>query len=204
LGDATHYQRLESFVIDPIFVGRFHDEQGAGAPPFPYYVDTSMPGSLSNLQLPRLTLASLYFPSVAGASSAAADRVFTSQDDLKFFEYQRGARGNIGPDNNANNVLDAAEVPQVPIIDGNYSYLVMVTPSEMENPVPSQLVPDPQNPSRPLNKAVPLDQRRLFTVQVVVFYKRNPTVPQNPAADTPRSERQIPAQVTANNALLEP
>ena len=198
--DLTHYQRLPPFVIDPIFVARHYDDQGTAAPPFPHFVDSNVPAALTGLQLPRLTLTGLYFPAATGReSTAAADRVFTCQDDVAFFEYQRDARGNLGPDLNSNGALDANEVPQAPIVEGNYSYLVMVTPSEMENPVPTQLAPDPLNPTRPLNKAVAMDDRRVFTVQVVVFHKRLTR-----SDGVPPAERQILAEVTSNNARLQP
>jgi hypothetical protein len=190
--DVTHYQRLNPFVIDPLFVARYYDEQSAPAPAvFPHFVDAPVTGipALNGLQLLRLTLAGMY-STTAGVSTASAERVFRCHDDLAFFEYQRDGRPNAGPDTNNNGVLDPNEIPEVAITYGNYSYLVMVTPAEAENPVPS---------TAPYAKAVALDQRRLFTVQVVVFYKRVM------AADplTP-SERQVLADVSSQSAILRP
>jgi hypothetical protein len=129
--------------------------------------------------------------------------VFTCQDDITFFQYRRNDRGNLGPDNDNdgvvestdnNGVLDSNEMPQAPIIQGDYTYLVMVTPAETENPFPSQ---------PPYVKAVALDQRRLFTVQVVVFHKRVMGIDTTLSPIPTPAERQVYARIdSANSATL--
>jgi hypothetical protein len=194
--DDSHYRRLPPFVIDPLFVARHKDLPGnpSGSEKFPYFVDTTgvppAPLALQNLQLPRVTLASMV--PTAGRWTETADRVFTCHDDITFFHSQRDDRGDIGPGG--------------PVIQGDYSYLVMVTPAESENPYPSQSTGSPPYYA----KKVALDQRRLFTVQVVVFHKRDLGAQRDMGTDPTTSmatpaERQIYANpVSSNSAELHP
>jgi hypothetical protein len=168
-----------------------------------------MPAALQGLQLPRVTLAGM-LSSTPGESTRVADRVFTCRDDVTFFQFSRDGRPHIGPDHDKNNVpspatdgngvFDLNEFPDAAIVQGDYSYLVMVTPAESENPYPRQPVGSPPD----YVKKVALDQRRLYTVQVVVFHKRDLGVDTTVSPIPAPAERQIHAFVSSNSALLRP
>jgi hypothetical protein len=150
------------------------------------------------LSLPRLTLRGLHNPSNLALSKAAAERVFVCRDDLTTGEIDTQSRPVLS-DDNADGTLDYAVMQT----GGNYSYLVMVTPSELENPYPTQPLSAPLNPADPLNlyvRSVPIGQRRLFTVQVVMFHRRVLLI-----NSAPPGERQLKAQViSGHSAILEP
>lgn len=136
---------------------------------FPYNADVD-----PTLQLTRITLAGLYDPSELALSKALAEQVSMCRDDI-IFEPPTG-------DSEGRPVFVAA-------FQGDYSWMAMVTPAESENPAPS----DP-----PYQVSTRLDQRRMFTVTVVVFYKR---VTVSTGVDTP-SERQVQVDIVGRTTIL--
>ena len=181
-------KRLDPFIIDPLLMS----ENGTTDPNayfFPFKADVEL-----TLRLPRMTLRGMYDPTNLPRSKEAAQRAFMSRDDVTTYHADRLSRPTLVPDDNRDGIADDKDGDGLPdpwASEGRYSYLVMVTPSELENPLPT--LP-------PYARAVPLGQRRMFTVQVVVFQRRSLLV-----ASSPPSERQVKALVVSpHSAILEP
>jgi hypothetical protein len=198
VGLPLNRDRLDPFVIDPLLLS---DNLNAAVPDpaaayFPFRAEID-----ATLRLPRMTLRSLYVdPSTATATEkaiakAACERVFVCHDDVTTSEIDRQSRPQLNADENNDGQ------PDVWRAEGRYSYLVMVTPSDLENPYPNLPLTNPPDPLNPASyvRSVPIGQRRLFTVQVVVFHRRSLLV-----NSVPPSERQVSAQVTGNSAILQP
>jgi hypothetical protein len=178
--------RWEQFVIDPLFIAKNGGQPPAQRDQFPFH----NAGPLPALRLPRVSLRWLLFdPSnnllPAAAMESTADRVFTYRDEGVFNSLQRDARPVQMMD------LDSSNNPTTAKVEGNYTWLAMVTPAETENYAPGRLV----------TGSVPAglfpEERRAFTVAVVVFHKRDASV-----TSAPMSERQLPATMLGPHSLL--
>jgi hypothetical protein len=190
---GTNNAYLAPFVIDPLFVAaEAANGQAEKVQWFPYTNATPpAPASETPLvtaipRLPRFTLADAATTKLF--DGATADQWFTSRDDLRFEPRQRDARPDLMLER------DPSNSPTLSSIAGDYSWMVMVTPAEAENYVPGAAVLG-SNP--PEQGGLRLDQRRLFTATVVVFYKRDARV-----ETAPPTERQALATVLGPHSIL--
>ncbi len=131
-------------VIDPLFVAIAMDVAGKdvtnadvntiGSFPYCYYVAFA---SGAAWRVPRLTLRKTPTTSLSSMHRFVADRIFTWQDDMVFYRPE-------DDDERPELLVDGSGVRP---IEGNYSWMVMVTPSS--------------------------GNENLCAVSVIVFYKRN-------------------------------
>ncbi len=145
---------LSSFAIDPLFIAEHavaNDPDNAFIQHFPYLRSGNTVGGL--LSMRRVTwrgvLERQLLPGdipIWVPNWALADRCFTWHDDLAFALPESA-------DQRPNAMLDGG----MHQINGNYSWLVTVTPAASEDTLPAMA-------------------RRLCSVSVVVFYKRDLTV----------------------------
>ncbi len=138
---------LWSFAIDPLFIAEHpvgNDPDNLFIQSFPYICsgNTSGPPAMQRVTWQGV-LAN--FGGLPTPSLELADRCFTWHDDLAFALPESA-------DQRPNAMLDGG----VHQINGNYSWLVTVTPSPSENTLTAVA-------------------RRLYSVSVVVFHKRNLT-----------------------------
>ncbi|MBN2476937.1 MAG: prepilin-type N-terminal cleavage/methylation domain-containing protein [Pirellulales bacterium] len=154
--------RGESFAIDPLSFGRLLPGDAA-IHRFPYAPLAAQPASqLRGTNMQRVTLAGV------GASLPLADRIFTWQDDLLF---ARPEDRDLRPRAQLGTTTGRQE------IEGDYSWLVTVTPARSEIDLPVQ-------------------QRQLYSVSVVVFYKRQyPADRPINASDPKPTERKVVANI---------
>lgn len=158
--------RLQPFVVDPLFVAT----NGTATLGFPFDATVN-----PALRVQRITLAGFYNQANLPASLSAAERVFRGQEDLGFSSASRDARPQ---------QMSTGGMAE---FDGNYSWVAFVTPSESENPIPDQ---------PPHSMSVSTENRRHFSVAVVVFHKRVLDM-----ASSPPSERQLTGQQLGGNSI---
>jgi hypothetical protein len=176
---------IRPFVIDPLLVAR--NPGNVRADLFPYVSGASVivPGDPRALR--RRTLAPFVArpdgtPLAPRVRVAAAERVFVLRDETIF------APPAGDSDARPQAIFSGETWPS----EGNYSWLLMVRPAESEN-----------NASA-LGAGVPYDERRLYTVSVVVIHRRNPVIPPDDKA-VDQHERQAQAtHLGANNFRLAP
>jgi len=168
-----------SFAIDPLMIAR--EATNPTIDEFPYY-----PNSLTNQPPPpvaprmtRLTLANVLLDPTGApqVSLPLAERTFVWQDELLF---ERPDDKDLRPRRlvRANGVVAGfgpnTPTPVEPLNNANYSWLVTVTPALVE-------------------ANLPVMQKQLYRVSVVVFYKRSFALPSD---DDPKaSERTVTANL---------
>ncbi len=171
--------RIEPFVIDPLALDRDLSDPtdtAAAVGFFPYFADPLAESAFqSGVQMPRLNLILANFADPSEfdrANAAMAERIFRGGDDLIFV---RPDDAQLRP-----HMLQPTNSPllQQPY-DGNYSWLMTVAPAASEEW------------SRTF-----VSDRRLFTVSVVVFYRRKlPLPPAGMGSSSPPTERLVRAIV---------
>lgn len=200
--DSGLLLRGASFAIDPLFVAAtVNDGRVASLRRFPYdgY-------GVSYVSMWRVSLEVPPYASPLGMRStmpfAVADRIFRWQDDLSLpvpeEDVERPRQMMTAVDGAGNPLtvkwpsrpadgVPASVQPIVAQVQGDYSWLVTVTPKPYRDPVAGELLgPDAEN-------------RRLYSVSVVVFYKRDlspPPLPGTPPSpDDPPAERVVEARI---------
>lgn len=178
-----------AFVIDPLLVARngLVTPNDTRADFFPYASGASVIPAGDPRVLRRRTLSALVArpdgtPLTPRERVAVAERVFVLQDETIFSPPAGDA------DARPQAIFSGETWPS----EGNYSWLLMVRPAESEN-----------NASA-LGVGLPYDQRRLYTVSVIVVRQRNPVIPPN-SKEVDQHERQVQAtHLGANNFRLAP
>jgi hypothetical protein len=157
----------ETFLIDPLFIMNINTAAGLRqASQFPFQATVN-----ANLVMPRVTLRNM--------NRVQAEQVFRWRDDLIFAAPagDRTARPQWMP----RGTTSGGGLADAPVVQGDYSWMVMVTPAATEI-APSLALP-PSTGRRILNR-----NRRMFHVSVIVLHKRD--LPGDPNAVAPR-ERQV-------------
>jgi len=217
VAQSSRLPRRFSFAIDPLFVAATRNVADSAVVQqlryFPYFYDNPNAGPMPKMW--RVTLDA--DPSPQGyvpMPLAAADRIFTWQDDLRLpvpdDDADRPRQVTSCLDNNANPAFSVENIawparladdkriaaakaadpnydlslitPCYPQCDGNYSWLVTVTPKHGRATTGEVLNPNIYND-------------RLYWVSVVVFYNRDFSPPDNPLDPAKPGERRVQAQV---------
>jgi len=171
LGGGATLSYGESFAIDPLCIAReAGNEQIAW---FPYHPSDlngqpllADPPPLPNLpRMTRVTLTGLLLnTNPTTPSLPLADQVFTWHDDLLFEK----------PDDRDLRPVALSDATNRQQIDGNYSWMVTLTPALVESPLVVR-------------------SKQLYRVSVVVFYKRDLALPTDD--DPTASERTVTANM---------
>jgi hypothetical protein len=201
--------RQTSFLLDPLFISQAANWNNATSTVFPYTGPTFGTPWMLRVSLPRFGFApnvATNYPNV-GMTLSQAEAIFRLRDEVVFRRLVTDPKGRpeLQPAAGSATRVEAGGAAALADdvgheVEGEYSWAVMVTPSEMEAAYeyPGS-VPGPQ----PYNYALDANfapYRRHFHVAVIVFHGRDFSIPAT-LTDPAVGERVARAAAMFGNAM---